>query len=86
MDNHRSGPVCNHSVVARGVLNPCVKDKQQAKALVTSKVVEFVETHLGLSHPGRCNLDQPLRLKDTLRERVSNNVGEASDEQYRDSR
>ena len=30
---------------------------------------------------GRGNLDQPLSEEDTLRERVSNNVGEASDEQ-----
>ena len=30
---------------------------------------------------GRGNLDQPLSEEDMLRERVSNNVGEASDEQ-----
>ena len=30
---------------------------------------------------GRRNLDQPLSEEDMLRERVSNNVGEASDEQ-----
>jgi hypothetical protein len=25
MDNHRSGPVCNHAAVARGVLTSCMK-------------------------------------------------------------
>ena len=25
MDNHRSGPVCNHSAIARGVLTSCGK-------------------------------------------------------------
>jgi hypothetical protein len=35
MDNHRSGPVCNHSAFARGVLNSCTKDNQSAKALLT---------------------------------------------------
>jgi hypothetical protein len=30
---------------------------------------------------GRGNLDQPLSESDLLRERVSNNIGEASDEQ-----
>jgi hypothetical protein len=24
MDNHRSGPVCNHSAVAKGVLTSCM--------------------------------------------------------------
>ncbi len=59
------------------------KGKVEGKSTVKNVLVRSLSGigEVGAMLVGRGNLDQPLSEEDMLRERVSNNVGEASDEQ-----